>query len=136
MRTILVAFDGSQHALNAVKEARKFQRVFPEARVTILKVLKVAKAKDECLDLSLTIEEKKRIRIKTVEKELADLVEHDTIDIVVGDPAKKIIEYVQEHTFDLVIMGTRGRKRLKEIVLGSVSHEVSTHVDTPVLIVK
>ncbi|MHC9000669.1 universal stress protein [Enterococcus bulliens] len=53
-----------------------------------------------------------------------------------GDPAKKIIEYVQEHTFDLVIMGTRGRKRLKEIVLGSVSHEVSTHVDTPVLIVK
>ncbi|MHC9000668.1 hypothetical protein [Enterococcus bulliens] len=68
MRTILVAFDGSQHALNAVKEARKFQRVFPEVRVTILKVLKVAKAKDECLDLSLTIEEKNGFASKPLKK--------------------------------------------------------------------
>ena len=136
MRTILVAFDGSTHALNAVKEAQKYQQLFPDAHVTLLKVLKVSEAKDQCLDLSLSEEEKKRIRIQTIEKEITGLLGNHTIDIVVGEPATKIIDYIKEHTFDLVIMGNRGLTIIKKLMLGSVSHAVSTKVDVPVLIVK
>ena len=36
---------------------------------------------------------------------------------------------------DLVAVGTRGRDRVTEIVLGSVSHRVLTHASCPTLIV-
>lgn len=45
MKKILVAFDGSEHALKAVKEAMNLRVGFPDATVTILSVLEVAKAK-------------------------------------------------------------------------------------------
>lgn len=72
MRTTLVAFDGSTHALNAVKEAQKYQQLFPDAHVTLLKVLKVSEAKDQCLDLSLSEEEKNGYGFKQLKKKLLD----------------------------------------------------------------
>ena len=39
MKKILVAFDGSEHALKAVKEAMNLRVGFPDATVTILSVL-------------------------------------------------------------------------------------------------
>lgn len=51
-----------------------------------------------------------------------------------GNPAKRIAELAEDH--DLVVMGTHGRGRVGEALLGSVSREVVHLSAVPVLLVR
>ena len=53
--------------------------------------------------------------------------------VVSGDPADRIIEYIDAEDIDLVIMGTHGRKGLEKILLGSVAAEVISRSKAPVV---
>lgn len=53
-----------------------------------------------------------------------------------GDAAKKIMETANEIKCGLLILGSRGRGGFKDLLLGSVSHKVTSHADCPVLIAK
>lgn len=52
-----------------------------------------------------------------------------------GDPATEIIAFAAERSADLVVLGSRGRSALVEIVLGSVARNVLAGTDASVLIV-
>jgi nucleotide-binding universal stress UspA family protein len=54
----------------------------------------------------------------------------------IGSPAQLILDSVENLSADLVVVGVRGRSRLSEVVLGSVSHRVLMHGSRPVLIVR
>lgn len=54
----------------------------------------------------------------------------------IGSPAQLIIESAENLSADLVVVGVRGRNRLSEFVLGSVSHRVLLHGSRPTLIVR
>ena len=54
----------------------------------------------------------------------------------IGSPAEIILDTAKKMNADLVAVGARGRNRVTEIVLGSVSHRVLTHASCPTLIVK
>ncbi len=54
----------------------------------------------------------------------------------IGSPAKVILDSAQTVSADLVVVGARGRSRVAETVLGSVSHRVLSHASRPTLIVK
>lgn len=54
----------------------------------------------------------------------------------VGSPARIVLDQAEKAGADLVVMGARGRGRLAELVLGSVSHRVLTHGTRTTLIVK
>ena len=54
----------------------------------------------------------------------------------IGSPAQLILDSANNLSADLVVIGDRGRNRLSEIVLGSVSHRVLLHSFRPTLIVK
>ena len=54
----------------------------------------------------------------------------------IGSPAEIILNTARKMNADLVAVGARGRNRVTEIVLGSVSHRVLTHASCPTLIVK
>ena len=41
-----------------------------------------------------------------------------------GDPATQIIKYAERRHADLIVMGTRGLGKVKEMFLGSVSRKV------------
>jgi nucleotide-binding universal stress UspA family protein len=56
--------------------------------------------------------------------------------IPVGDPVTEIIKVAEKEKFSLILMGSRGKGILKEILLGSVSEGVVRRATTPVLIVK
>lgn len=58
------------------------------------------------------------------------------IEIVEGEPAEAIIEYAEEISADLIVMGARDQSRLKKMLFGSVSEKLSAKSDIPVLIVK
>lgn len=54
----------------------------------------------------------------------------------IGSPAQLILESAENLSADLVVVGVRGRNRLSEFVLGSVSHRVLLHGSRPTLIVR
>ncbi|MCP4039450.1 MAG: universal stress protein [bacterium] len=49
---------------------------------------------------------------------------------------KAIIEFVEEHNIDLLIMGTRGNTGLKHVLLGSVAERTLHRAGCSVLVVK
>jgi nucleotide-binding universal stress UspA family protein len=52
-----------------------------------------------------------------------------------GDPAYEILNYAKDTEQQLIIIGSRGLRGIKEMMLGSVSHKVSQLSSCPVLIV-
>lgn len=55
---------------------------------------------------------------------------------LMGNPAYEIVEYAKQHGFDIIVMGTHGRRGLKHALLGSVAERVLRTAPCPVLIVK
>ncbi len=54
----------------------------------------------------------------------------------VGAPATIVLDQAEKSCADLVVMGARGRGRVAELLLGSVSHRVLAHGTRTTLIVK
>jgi nucleotide-binding universal stress UspA family protein len=80
--------------------------------------------------------------IKGAEKRLYEFVdehfsEYDNIKtaVVAGDAAEEIINYIEEHHIELVIMGTHGRKGMDKIFFGSVAERVLRTSPVPVMVV-
>jgi nucleotide-binding universal stress UspA family protein len=55
--------------------------------------------------------------------------------VQVGRPALQILKFIQQHTIDLVVMGTHGRGGVPRAILGSVADEVRREAPVPVLVV-
>ena len=66
--------------------------------------------------------EKQKIPVKVVLKE--------------GDAVHEIVRAAKEEKIDLIVMGARGVSRIKELLLGSVSHGVCRKTHCSVMIVK
>jgi nucleotide-binding universal stress UspA family protein len=58
-----------------------------------------------------------------------------TKEIIVGSPAKTIVQYAAEQKFDLIVMGTHGRTGLGHLLMGSVAEHVVRSASCPVLTV-
>jgi nucleotide-binding universal stress UspA family protein len=54
--------------------------------------------------------------------------------LVEGSPAWSLLDAAKDA--DLIVVGSRGRSGLKTLLLGSVSHVVVTHAETPVVVVR
>ncbi len=52
-----------------------------------------------------------------------------------GRPAAVIAEVADSYEADLIVVGRRGRSQVAELLLGSVSHELTHHCRRPVLVV-
>lgn len=57
------------------------------------------------------------------------------IELCYGSPAVEIMRVIREKKIDLAVMGSQGRSFVKELFLGSVSHNVARSADAPVLLV-
>ncbi len=57
-------------------------------------------------------------------------------EVASGDPAHTIVDMVERHACDLVVMGASGTSTLRSALLGSVSNEVLHAAGVPVMIVK
>lgn len=134
---IVLAADGSDNALRAAKHAVALAKS-GDAKVEIVYVADFKKAKYEVLhaESNEALDYERRQKVRPVEDLLvAENISYD-VKILHGEPGPTIVEYVNAHPVDLVIIGSRGLNSLQEMVLGSVSHKVVKRAKAPVLVVK
>ena len=53
-----------------------------------------------------------------------------------GDAAMEIVDYAAEHEIDLIVVGTKGRSSIADILLGSVANKVVHKAKCPVVTVR
>jgi len=51
-----------------------------------------------------------------------------------GDPADSILDYVDEHDIDMVVIGARKRSPTGKLLFGSVTQSVILHTEIPVVV--
>ncbi len=136
-KKILLAADGSDHSIRAAEQAAHVAKCSSGSLVHVVYVVDQDASKSEVLhnwntDLSAVRKDK----IRPVEKKFKDAEVPYEIKILHGEPGPTLVDYGNEHGFDLVVIGSRGLNVLQELVLGSVSHKVAKRANCPVLIVK
>ncbi len=136
---LLLAVDGSEHALNAARLAADL------ANAMASKTLRIVVAYDPIPSylgepdmqsaINARLRESQEILQKAVEAVGKTSAEIHT-GLIEGNPAEAIIEVAKTRGSDIIIMGSRGLGRLSGLVLGSTSQKVVSHAPCPVLIVR
>jgi nucleotide-binding universal stress UspA family protein len=134
-RNILVAVDGSEHSRAALEHAVALARE-EHARLTVMTVMppvSAAAVAGSAQVLPLQEECWSSILEEAVAAIPADV---GVIHVFArGKPAREIARQTSEGDYDLIVMGTHGRGRIGDAVVGSVSREVLHRSKTPVLLV-
>jgi nucleotide-binding universal stress UspA family protein len=139
---VLVAIDGSESALRALKYVLDHQDFFssnPEL-VLVNVHLPVPSARAKAIMGSEAIERYYREESEESLVPARALLAGKSCLVVeravVGQPATEIVAIAQKDRCDLIIMGTHGRSALGNLLMGSVAMRVIATSDVPVLSVK
>jgi nucleotide-binding universal stress UspA family protein len=137
-RKILLATDGSEHAMRAAEHAIELARCNQGSKVEVVFVVDGGTSKSEVLRNwnSIGVADTRRERIKAAEEKAKQAGVDYEIKFLRGEPGPAIVKYANENQFDIVVIGSRGLNALQEFVIGSVSHKVAKRANCPVLIVK
>jgi nucleotide-binding universal stress UspA family protein len=134
-KSILVAWDGSEHAKRALAEAVDLART-QEARLSLLTVAAPIHAWPGYVPPITEAD-----LISAAEQTLTEgeglIPEGIPVSgrTAFGDPGTELLKRTAAADHDLIVMGSRGRGAIRSAVLGSVSHFVLNHATVPVLIV-
>jgi nucleotide-binding universal stress UspA family protein len=139
---ILLAADGSEHALRAARHVAQMGDYLAEPPTVLLLNVQPPVASglvrrflsQEALDGYYRDEA--RGALEPVEAILAQRGVAVESHVVVGDIAATIAEFAASHGCEQIVMGTRGLGGVKGALLGSVASEVLHLADRPVLLVK
>ena len=140
-KKIIVAFDGSEKSYQAFDHALNLYRFSPSGSTVEITVLAVAQPPEpiDIVEMDAVIEtitqHYEELFKGLVEKAVKEGVPIKT-EVVVGHPADQIIRYAQENGADMIVMGHRGRSKIADWLLGSVSKRVSSYSPCTVTIVK
>lgn len=135
---ILLAVDGSDHAMRAAKVAADLARCMKsELRIVVAfdpipPYLGEPNLQDA---INARLNDAQATLQKAVEQ-VGDVPGELRTDLIEGNSAEVIIEVAKTRDSDLIVMGSRGLGRLAGLVLGSNSQKVVSHAPCPVLIVR
>jgi nucleotide-binding universal stress UspA family protein len=139
---ILVPYDGSQPSAKALEKAIQFVKADPATRLTVAHVINLQRVVviaemtfPQPEDYQEQVKEKGNALLDQIKHKLDDLP-HSNVVVLAGSPAEAIVDYSDKGDYDLIIMGSRGLGAIREIMVGSVSHNVLQHASIPVMIMK
>ncbi|MDP2323606.1 MAG: universal stress protein [Gammaproteobacteria bacterium] len=116
---ILMAYDGSSHAQNALRTAVGFAEMWKIS----LKILVVGEHADG-----------------PVSSEVQSYLDAHNVDGAVltakGDPGEATIEFARSTNADLLVIGAYGHSKVRELVVGSTTTYVINHASCPVLLAR
>lgn len=136
---ILIAIDGSDCSMNAVKKGIELAHQL-SANVTLLSVVDMTSMVDNAAvgaiidkDVETLYEEDAD---KVIEAAMKKYPYSKTTKIEEEGIAKEAINSIAEkNKVDLIVMGTHGRTGLKHLFMGSVAEYVIRHSKIPVMVV-
>ena len=121
---ILLAVDGSEHALHATRKAAEMARCMKptEFRIVVAYDSIPLYLGEPNMQLVITNRKGEAEEILNVAvKEVGDIPCEIHTEIIEGDPASAILEVAKIRNSDVIIMGSRGLGRLAGLLLGSTS---------------
>ena len=140
---ILVATDGSKHALHAVKYAARLSRLLRSASnvITLISVhddigLRSAKSFVGREKVADYLREQSEKELKSARRLLNTAGVKHNIVIRTGHVAREIIACAKAGTSDMIVMGAKGRSAIADLLLGSVAQRVLATAKQPVVLVK
>jgi nucleotide-binding universal stress UspA family protein len=134
---IVVGVDASDHAVRALTWARDEARLrnatlevvhsYPPPEVMLMPALVTLPSDEELIEAATQV----------IDDAIAEVGGFEGIPIIrtarAGGAAGVLCRAAEDA--ELIVVGTRGRGGFKELLLGSVSHQVATHAACPVVIV-
>ena len=136
---ILLAVDGSDHALHAACIASEMARGMKPTEFRIVVSYDAIPLYLGEPNMQYAIDNRKKDAEEILSKALKEVGELPCeihTELLEGDPATAIIDVATVRKSEIIIMGSRGLGRLAGLVLGSTSQKVVAHAPCPVLIVR
>jgi nucleotide-binding universal stress UspA family protein len=137
LKTILVAFDGSEQSRKAFDLGLEMAAKF-NARLLVVGIIRLPEPA-----ISIEIEamlDRGRTHFAGEFAQLTARAREHSVDLLthvaVGHPAEQILRAAEDNQADLIVMGRRGMTRATRWVLGSVSERVMRYAHCPVTVVK
>ena len=139
---ILVATDGSEAALRGVRFAADLaQRLGSSSSITLISVhddvgLRHAKSVVGSAAVEDHLREQSESEVAAARAFLDSVsVRHD-IAIRTGHVSQEIVAFADAGAFDLIVVGSKGRGALADMLIGSVTQRVLASARQPVVVVK
>jgi len=139
-QSIVVACDGSEHSSHAAKMAAELAKatgqslkllaVFPGTKLERLIVSGIPQS-----DIDEEANEYGRKAFDAAKQAVSGIVEPTDEVLLKGDPAKEIIDYLEDNRGTHMFLGRRGDSMVRSLTLGSVSEKVVRHAHGPVTVV-
>lgn len=142
MMKILLPIDGSKSSLNAAKYVAKLvKNLRVKSSVTLVSVhddvglghVKQFVSKSVVDDYLREVSEKE---LKPSQKVLDNAAVKHTMVIKRGHISTEILKLASQEKFDLIVMGSKGRSGLLDVLIGSVAQRVCGSAKQPVMLIK
>ena len=136
--SIMVALDGSEQSLLALKHARAIAECFGSKLILVHAFPHTSDLRDSIEYNNLVALRIKRGEeiIETARKLLGQTSIEVDEELLEGPAAEAILSAAATRNADLIVMGSRGMGSLKGIVFGSVSTKISHYAPCPVMVVR
>ncbi|NOX21426.1 MAG: universal stress protein [Nitrospirae bacterium] len=136
---ILVAIDGREYSLEAARFLNHLD-LTQEDEIRLLHVINFVPLLHEVQDYSEVIYTiKQEVAPKILDEALEVLKPLNvsiTTSIAEGDVVEEIIRASEEGECDLIVVGSKGLRGLKSILIGSVARDVVSKATLPVLVIR
>lgn len=138
---ILLPLDGSDVSLQAVRQVISLVREGLQASVVLANVQEPAQLYEMVMAADPLLIERASAQAGAHALQAGEALLREAhipfeCEVASGDPAHTLIDIVERHGCDMVVMGARDKGSLRSALLGSVSHEVLHAAKVPVMVIK
>ena len=128
---ILVGYDGSKGAEDALQLAQKHAKAFDASIIIVTSLEQSPALKKEDIDKAESKLEKLRTPFR------ADNIPCETlVSVSVQTPGEDLVNYVKDNDIDEIIIGVKKRSKVGKLVFGSTAQYVVLEAPCPVVAVK
>ena len=146
LNTILVAVDGSKHSMRALEFATELAKKF-DAALSVVSIYRhysalesthsLVKSRNEIVPPDIVLSQLAQDYVDEAVERARELGAAKVEGIVKrGQPSRTIVETAKEREADAIVMGSRGLGDIGAMLLGSVSHKVSSLAECTCITVK
>ena len=146
MMKIMVCTDGSELSMKGARRAGQLSKLMEGVEIEVVYVHQTLHipasvgSSYASVPIPHNIEFQMKAHGQSILKRTANLLKefgaNFTTHILVGHPASTLVDYADKGSFELVIIGSKGRTALQRVFMGSVSSVVVQQVHCDVLVVK